>query len=154
MLDTCFWGFCSLDFMTAMTTSAHVCDVFRGQFNGVSLILFSFSAFRKIEVTICFSSVHLFPSFLPFLSLSTHCSGWGVFFFFSLETVSRQVPVFQAHLFLLFCPPPPSPHPIGLDLDFRLRMTQEYLLYVSLSFFVLSLSSRSGFLFFFSFLFL
>lgn len=148
MLDACLWGFCSLDFMTAMTTSAHVCDVFHGQFNKVSLIFFLFFFFRLPKNPGDVTSF-LFPFSLS-LSLSAHCPGWGVLLLFSSGRFLARFQFSRRIAFCFFAPP----NRIGFDLDFRLRMIRQltiiyFLLYVSLSFFALSLSSRSGFLFFF-----
>ena len=78
--------------------------MFHGQFNKVSLIFLSFSAFRKNRGDV---TLFLFRSSLSEFSLSL-CALFrlGCIFFFFLETISRQVPVFQAHCFLLFCAPP------------------------------------------------
>jgi len=111
VLDTCLLVglLFSLDFMTAMTTSAHVCDVFHGQCNKVSLLFFLFRLPKNrgnVTLSLPFISFRTFS----FLSLSAHCSGWGVSLFFSfsflffLETISRQ---FQFSRRIAFCFPPP-----------------------------------------------
>jgi len=105
--------------------------MFHGQFNKVSLIFLSFSAFRKNRGDV---TLFLFRSSLSEFSLSL-CALFRlgcIFFFFSRRFLAR----FQFSRRIAFCFFVPPQNRIGLDLDFRLRMTRQ----LTIFYFILSLS--------------